>query len=167
MKSLTNTHINVVLGHRWLTVLACLSVMLICAAGAGSITNSTDFRDLFAKDNPELLEYNKLNDTYAHASANVILIAVAPESGEIFSREALGVIEQLTELSWQLPYASRVDSLTNHFHSRSEEDDLFIEPLVENVEALTDSDLKDIEQIALDTTELKTAWCPKTGGSAA
>jgi len=121
--------------------------MLICAAGAGSITKSEDFRDLFAKDNPELLEYDKLNDTYAHASANVILIAVAPKSKKIFTREALGVIEELTELSWQLPYASRVDSLTNHYHSRAEDDELFIEPLVTNAESLSDDDLKEIRRM--------------------
>ncbi len=155
MKSLVNTCINRILGHKWLTVLVCLAILILCAVKLDSIANSSSFRDLFNEDNPELIANDRLNDIYAHASANVVLIAVAPQSGTVFAREALAAIETLTEISWQLPYASRVDSLTNHLHIRTEEDDLIIEPLAENAETLTDAELLEISEIALDSRELK------------
>ena len=155
VKSCLDTHIEFVLGRKWLTILLCLAVMMACAMKVGSLTNSRDFRDLFSKDNPELLAYDRLNDIYAHASSNMVLIAVAPQTGTTFTREALGVIETLTERAWLLPYAGRVDSLTNFSHSRADGDDLIIEPLVEDSKALTDDDLGRISEIALDTPELR------------
>ncbi|MCY4309096.1 MAG: MMPL family transporter [Rhodobacteraceae bacterium] len=163
LKSYLDKHLGFVLKRRMLTLLLCLAVVLICCIKIGSLTNSQNFRDLFSEDNPELIAYDELDRTYANASSNTILIAIAPQSGNIFTRESLRVIEDLTQRAWLLPYAIRVDSLTNYSHSRADGDDLAIEPLVEESTTLTEDDLQRISSIALDTPEIKSRLVSEDG----
>ena len=52
---------------------------------------------------------------------------MAPKGGSVFTREALGAIEELTEALWRVPKSIRVDSLTNYNHSQAVGDDLSVE----------------------------------------
>ncbi len=74
---------------------------------------------------------------------------VAPKNGQVFSRETLAVIAELTAQSWQVPHSNRVDSITNFQHTRALEDDLFVGDLVPDPQALDAQDLKRIQSIAL------------------
>ena len=49
----------------------------------------------------------------------------------------------------RLPWSTRVDSLTNYYHSEAVEDDLNVERLVDDAGSLSDDDLARIERIAL------------------
>ena len=150
--ALLDRYIAAVLRYRWLVVAGATLVMLAMAAGGRFITVSNDHRILFGEDNPQLVAYDALEDTYT--SSNTALIAVTPRQGTVFTRETLGVIERLTEEAWQAPYSSRVDSLTNYSHSEALGDDLIVGPLVENAAALSDAELDRIEGIANDSIEL-------------
>ena len=72
----------------------------------------------------------------------------------MFTREALGAIEELTETAWRAPYSNRVDSLSNYSHSEASGDDLIVEPLVDNAQSLSDADVARIETIALNAIEI-------------
>ena len=72
----------------------------------------------------------------------------------MFTREALAAIEELTEASWQVPYSSRVNSMTNHQHIEAEGDDLLVLPLVENAASLSDADIERVRNIALGSPRL-------------
>ena len=72
----------------------------------------------------------------------------------MFTRETLGAIEELTAAAWSAPWSTRVDSLTNYTHSEGLEDDLIVEPLVEDAHSLGDAELGRIENIALNAAEL-------------
>ena len=72
----------------------------------------------------------------------------------MFTREALGAIEELTEAAWETPYSSRVDSLTNYTHSEADGDDLVVRPLVEDARDLDDAGLARVESIASTASEL-------------
>ena len=88
------------------------------------------------------------------ATSNAALIAMAPRQGSVFTREALGAIEELTRAGWETPHSSRVDSLTNYTHSEADGDDLVVRPLVENARDLDDTGLAGVKSIALSATEL-------------
>ncbi|MDE0130074.1 MAG: MMPL family transporter [Gammaproteobacteria bacterium] len=150
--ALLDRYIAAVLRYRWLVVAGATLVMLAMAAGGRFITVSNDHRILFGEDNPQLVAYDALEDTYT--SSNTALIAVTPRQGTVFTRETLGAIERLTEEAWQAPYSSRVDSLTNYSHSEALGDDLIVGPLVEDAASLSDADLDRIEEIANDSIEL-------------
>ena len=135
------------LRYRWLVLASAVAVMVVLTAGVQFITISNDWRDLLDEDNPQLVAFDTLEDTYSATHAAVI--AIAPKGGSVFTREVLGAIEELTEAAWRVPSSTRVDSLTNYTHSESVEDDLNVERLVDDAGSLSDDDLARIKRIAL------------------
>ena len=144
--------IDLVLRRRWAVVGAATLLMLAVTGGARFIGITNDYRSLFDEDNPQLAALDALEETYA--SSNTALVAVAAREGSVFTRETLAAIEELTEAAWRAPWATRVDSLTNFSHSEADEDELVVEPLVEDAPSLEDADLARIEGIALGSIEL-------------
>ena len=141
-----------ILRHRWLVVVLATLFMLAMTAGVRFITVTNDYRILFSEDNPQLLAFDALENTYS--ASNAALIAIAPRDGSVFTREALGAVEELTEAAWRAPYSSRVNSLTNYTHSEAHDDDLVVAPLVDDASSLSDTDLARIEKIALGAVEI-------------
>ena len=92
-----------------------------------------------------------------------MLVAVAPKSGTVFTRETLVAIEELTEQLWRTPYVTRVDSIANYSHSEGFEDELIVEPLVDDASSLSDSDIERIERIALATEEVAGRFISRDG----
>ncbi len=140
------------LRHRWLVIASAVAVMVVLTAGLQFITASNDWRDNLDENNPQLLAYDALEDTYS--ATNAAMIAVAPKGGAVFTREALGAVEELTEAAWRVPWSTRVDSLTNYYHSEAVEDDLTVDRLVDDAGSLSDDDLARIERIALSEISL-------------
>ena len=140
------------LRYRWAVVAVTTAIMLALAAGAPGVTVSGSYRVLFGEDNPYLLTFDKLQDTYS--ASRSALIAIAPAEGSVFTRETLAAIEDLTEAAWQTPHSVRVDSLTNYFHTQADGDDLMIAPLVEDAGSFDDSDLERVRSTALGEKEL-------------
>ena len=141
-------YIAAILSRRWLVVALAALLMLVMTAGARFITVTNDYRSLFNEDNPQLVALDALEETYS--ASNAALIAIAPREGSVFTREALGAIEELTEAAWRAPYSARVDSLTNYSHSEASGDDLVVAPLVDDARLLSNADLVRIEGIALN-----------------
>ena len=150
---LLDRSIATILSRRWLVVALAALLMLVMTVGARFIAVTNDYRILFGENNPQLAAFDALENTYA--VSNTALIAIAPREGSVFTREALGAVEELTEAAWRAPHSSRVDSLTNYTHSEAlEEDDLVIGPLVEDAGSLGDAALVRIETIALNAIDI-------------
>ncbi|MCI5165717.1 MAG: RND family transporter [Candidatus Electrothrix sp. GM3_4] len=130
--------------------LILLSLLLVAGTGYGtrSLTFSSNSRMFFSEDNPELQAFNALEQTYTKFEN--VFFTIAPKSKNVFTRDVLGAVEDLTEKSWKLPYSSRVDSITNYQHTKVEGDDLIVEDLVENVEQLSDEQIEEVRNIALN-----------------
>ena len=143
---------DAILRYRWLVVVLATLIMLGLTAGARFITVTNDYRILFGEDNPQLLAFDALENTYS--ASNAALIAIAPRDGTVFTRETLGAVEELTEAAWRTPHSSRVNSLTNYTHSEALDDDLVVAPLVDDASSLSDADVVRIEKIALNAVEI-------------
>lgn len=141
-----------VVKHRWWIIAVTVLIVLALGSGTRHITFINDTRIFFSEENPQLQALEALENTYNRID-NVAFV-VAPESGNVFTRETLAMIEELTEASWQLPYSSRVDSITNYQHTRAEDDDLIVEDLVLSPENLSEADIDRIKQIALAEPQL-------------
>ena len=87
MTDFLERYISLILTRRWLVIALAGPIMLAMTAGVQFITITNDYRSLFEDDNPQLLAFDALENTYA--ASNVALIAVAPETGSVFTREAL------------------------------------------------------------------------------
>ncbi|MEH6627888.1 MAG: MMPL family transporter [Motiliproteus sp.] len=141
-----NAFFSWILQRKILVIIASLVIIAIAASGARLLVFKSDYRVFFGDDNPQLLAFERMQKTFSK-SDNVLFI-LAPKNGKVFTPEALAVIEQLTEASWQLPYSTRVDSITNFQYTYAEEDDMIVEDLVTDATSLTAGDIDRIRQIA-------------------
>ena len=128
MKQFERSFGNWVIKYRWLLLAGCLIIAATTASGMRYLSFNNDLRAFFSKENPQLQALEALENTYNKID-NVYFI-LAPQDGNVFTRETLAAIEDLTEAAWQIPYSSRVDSITNFQHTRSEDDELIVEDLI-------------------------------------
>ncbi|MDX8410438.1 MAG: MMPL family transporter, partial [Mariprofundaceae bacterium] len=138
---------ELVVRWRWLVILVTLLMVGAAASGGRFLGFTTDYRVFFGPDNPQLVAFETLQNTYA--KNDNLLIALAPKGGNVFTTRTLSAVKELTDAAWQTPYSLRVDSITNFQYTRAEEDDLIVEDLVLNPAALSGPELEHIRQLAL------------------
>ena len=141
-----------VVGHRWAVISVATPIIAVAAMGISRITISNDTRVFFAEQNPDYQALTALEHTYTKEQS--ILFVLAPKDGDVFTRDALAAAVQLTEASWRIPYAIRVNSLTNYPQIHVEGDDLIVGDLVRDPNALSDAQLAQIRQTALSSAAL-------------
>lgn len=117
-----------VTGHRWLVILVSLGLAVAAGSGMGNLEFSTNYRVFFSKANPELRAFEDLQNTYT--KNDNFLFVLEPADGNAFTPRNLSAVEALTEAAWKIPYAIRVDSVSNFQHSHADGDDLTVEDLV-------------------------------------
>ena len=149
---LLDRYINAVLRHRWPVIVLAASIMIITGVGALFIGVTNDYRIMFSEENPQYADFKALENIFS--TSNMAFIAIAPRGGSVFTREALGALEELTEAAWRTPHSRRVDSLTNYTHSWAKGDELIVEPLVDDARSLSNADLARIRKIALESRDL-------------
>jgi len=137
-----------VLNNRLLIIFFSLLFVVLAASGGRLISFTTNYRVFFSEDNPQLLAFEALENTYV--KNDNVLFVLEPEDGNVFSREMLSVVEELTEKAWQIPYSNRVDSVTNFQHTEAEEDDLIVRDLATNSSSLSNEELEKIKKIAIN-----------------
>ncbi|MCP4076226.1 MAG: MMPL family transporter [Gammaproteobacteria bacterium] len=145
---MTTNYAEGVIRYKWLVIL--LSVLLVMAMGYGTqfLTFTNDYRVFFSKENPQLLAFENLQDTYSK-NDNVMMVLV-PEDGEIFTEKTLKAVIWLTDQAWQTPFSTRVDSISNYQHTYAEGDDLIVEDLVFEEDVLTTEKLQQVREIAVN-----------------
>jgi len=121
--------------------------------GTQFLTFTNDYRVFFSKENPQLLAFENLQDTYSK-NDNVMMVLV-PEDGEIFTEKTLKAViwltdQGLTDQAWQTPFSTRVDSISNYQHTYAEGDDLIVEDLVFEEDVLTTEKLQQVREIAVN-----------------
>jgi len=144
---------SVIFALRLPIVIGWAAVLILLGYVAATQTGFTsDYRVYFSPDNPELLAYEAIEAEFT--SDDNILIAVAPDDGDIVTADVLRVIEHLTGEAWQIPHAQRVDSLINFQHTEAVDGDLFVGPLVARAEVLSQTDSSRVAEIALNEPAL-------------
>ncbi len=136
-----------VIRFRWWILPATLILVLMAASGARFLGFSTDYRVFFSADNPQLVAFETLQNTYT--KNDNVMFAVEPKDGKVFTRETLAIIEEITQDSWKIPYSLRVDSVTNFQYTWADGDDLIVQDLIENAESFTEDQLNKVQAVAL------------------
>ncbi|MCZ6667161.1 MAG: hypothetical protein O6932_00620, partial [Gammaproteobacteria bacterium] len=137
-----------IIRHKGLTVLLAIVAIGAMGFGAQFLTFTNDYRVFFGDDNPQLVAFEDLQDTYSKDD-NVVFLLV-PKSGEVFSNETLEAVAWVTDRAWQTPHSSRVESLTNYQHTSAVEDDLIVADLAYEPGNLSEDALASIRHIALN-----------------
>lgn len=141
-----------IIKYRWLVVIVSIAIAMALGKGGENLSFTNNYRVFFGADNPELLAFEELQDTYNRTDN--ILIAFAPKNGNVFTPETLEAIQFATEEAWQVPYSLRVDSISNFQNTYAEQDDLIVEDLYEDVSALSASDIERIKAISTAEPQL-------------
>ncbi len=127
-----------------------LITTLILAMGLGSQGNMEfdgDYHVFFSESNPELEAFDALQEKYT--KDDNIVIVLSPSNGNVFTKENLIAIEELTAEAWNTPYSSRVDAITNFQHTSAQGDDLYVDDLSYESASKTDAEIKVIREKAL------------------
>lgn len=144
---------TLVVKARFITLIATAAIFYLCFLGMQNIKFSTDYRIFFSHDNPHMLAFENLQETYTKDDS--LLFVIESKQGNIFEQKTLSMIEALTDEGWTVPFSSRVDSITNYQHTYAEEDDLIVGNLIEYADQLSEEDFKQAQQVALDEPVLK------------
>ncbi len=143
---------EIMTGRPWLVIVLALLLVGVASSGARLLGFTTDYRAFFGETNPQLEAFEELENTY-NKSDNAMFI-LAPKSEDVFTPQVLLAVEDITERAWQLPYSTRVDSLTNFQHSYAQGDEMIVEDLVIDSGALDAAELDRIKKIALSEPRL-------------
>lgn len=156
-----DTALNQLLRRPKLSVLIIFAFLLLSATGAKSLYFRGDFNIFFKPENPQLMAYEKMQETFSkNENASII---ISPRHGDIFTPETLSLIKTLTELAWETPYSTRVDSLANFQHSRSEDGTLVVDNLWGEKNDLSPDAITSIRDIALSDPSLETRLVSNDG----
>jgi len=133
---------------KYVIPLFVIAVVLLVGNGASRLAFSTDYRAFFGKDNPQLKNFEALQNVYG--KDDNILFVLEPKEGGLFNAQALESVRELTKESWKMPFSTRVDSITNYQHTESKGDDLFVGDLVKETSGLSENEFVKIKNIALN-----------------
>ncbi len=150
-----------VMQNRFVIIVLSLVSVTALSYGAGYLRFDSSYRAFFSEDNPELIAFENVENTYVKDD-NVIII-MAPQNGDVFTRSTLAAIETLTTEAWQVPYSNRVDSITNFQYTEAEEDDLIVRDMVKGAETLGDEALSKARIAVLAEPSLKHRLISATG----
>ena len=79
--------------------------------GAARLGFIEEYRVYFRPDNPQLVAFEAVENVYTKSDS--LLFVIEPPTSEAFTAETLAIVEQLTDEAWRIPFAIRVDSVTN------------------------------------------------------
>jgi predicted RND superfamily exporter protein len=142
-----------VIRFRWLVIVAALLSAFAIGSGGAKLEFANNYRVFFSQDNPELQAFENLQATYT--KNDNFMFVLEPRDSNAFSGETLSAVEALTTEAWQIPYAIRVDSVSNFQHTEGIDDDLIVEDLVTNASSMSDAELARKLEISLAEPLLK------------
>ena len=137
-----------IIQYRWLVLIAVVVVTIGIGTGMSRLEFASNYRTFFSAENPELSAFENLQATYT--KNDNILFVLEPEEDTAFTNNTLAAVEALTAEAWKIPYAIRVDSISNFQYTRAIEDDLIVEDLIVDAKDLTQDELQSRKTIALD-----------------
>ena len=147
---------------RWPIIVSAIVLTAIATSGTLLLEFSTDHRVYFSKNNPQLLAYQAMEDMYG--KSDNVFFAIVPEDRDATSALALEATEWLTEQAWQIPFASRVNSVTNFQHTTADGDEILVRELVDEGVYSDAEERSRVRAIALAEPALSGRLLARDGG---
>lgn len=148
MSNFVHAYCRHVVSHPWIHIIGSLLICAVAMSGMSKLGFTNDYRYFFSEKNPYLRAFDELEKTYS--SPDTILFVIQPETGKATQPRTVEMIGQITRESWQIPFSTRVDSLTNFQNTRADGDDLIVGDLVPSPETVTPEDSDYIEKTILN-----------------
>ena len=145
--SLATTWTEWVIRHRWLTIFISLVIVGFIFSHAKNLDFATNYRTFFSAQNPDLLNFEEFQKTYT--KNDNFLFVIQSKDEKRFDGKLSEIAERITEESWKIPYAIRVDSVPNFQYTWADGDDLTVEDLIKDGNQLPPDILQEKITIAL------------------
>ncbi|MEZ5530093.1 MAG: efflux RND transporter permease subunit [Porticoccaceae bacterium] len=150
-----------IIHYRWIVLVAVVAVTVGIGTGMSRLEFASNYRVFFSDENPELSAFESLQATYT--KNDNILFVLEPEDDAAFTNNTLAAVETLTAEAWKIPYAIRVDSISNFQYTKAIEDDLIVEDLIIDAKDLAQNELESRKAISLDEPLLVNQLVTPTG----
>jgi uncharacterized protein len=155
-------YVDTLVKFRFLVLLLVVAACIAVSTGQSKVGFSSDYHYYFGSPSPVIAAMEELESNYAQSDS--IYMAITPTAGgSVFTNDALAAVEAITEQAWKIPFATRVDSISNFQHTRAEQDDLNVADLVKNAKTLGSDELQAISEIALGEPALKNRIVSENG----
>ncbi|MEC7702664.1 MAG: MMPL family transporter [Pseudomonadota bacterium] len=142
-----------VIRFRWVVIAMTLLSVIAAGYGAQFLNFSNNYRVFFSAENPELRAFEDFQTTYT--KNDNILFVIKPKDETVFTPSTMAAVEKLTEAAWYIPYALRVDSVTNFQYSYADGDELIVDDLIYDVTSQNAEYITERGEIALKEPLLK------------
>lgn len=139
--------IGFIIRKPWMMLFASLLLIVVSGSGLRFFVIESDYEVFFDGTNARLQAHRQLEVEYGRKDA--VRIGIAPRSGDVFDPAVLNIIKDLTQASWEIPYSSRVESLTNFQYTRSSDGEIVAGDLFEQPDQLSESALEQRKRFAL------------------
>lgn len=130
-----------------MTIVLCLGLLVLAAAGLGKLSLSSDTRVFFAPEGRSLQRLQAFEAKYGQD--NSVLLVVAAKDGRSADARFLKALAELTASAWKLPLSTHVASLTNFPRVASDADSFSVEEMVPDPAGLTDQEAANVLKTAL------------------
>ena len=138
---------KVVLRAPRLIMFVCLAFFIVAGAGVMRLSVSSDTRVHF---NPDGAPIHKLEAFEAkYGQNNTVLMVIWANGRQVTDPDVLAGIGELTDRAWQLPYSTRVESLTNFAEIVSDADSIAVRDLVPDPAHVSLEEAREIGKTAL------------------
>ena len=144
---------KVILRYNRILVLTILVAGFGLVSGISQLNFVTNERAFFSDSNQEMVDIRHNDDIYAGSDG--ILLMIVPPIGEAFSTNTLEFLRTITADMWQTPYVLRVESPVNYTHTYAVDEEIIVEPLLEEGVEITQHLAARFKQIATSSKELK------------
>lgn len=153
LDTIITTYTRWLLRHHRLVIVLSFAIVLGLGAGMRYFVLNNDYEVFFEEDDPRVTAYQVVQEEYTRD--DTVFFIVTARDGEVFDRRVLQAVAYLSEEAWQLPYATRVDSLTTFHHAWADGDDLLVAPLVDDPSGMSESALVAARDTALNEPLLR------------
>jgi len=138
---------DLVIRRRAWFLVACLALAVGAGAGLARLQVSTNYRVFFSDGNPDLVAFDTFEKTYT--KNDNFLFVIKPKAGTVATTGTMAAVETMTRDAWQIPFATRVDSVTNYQYSHAAGDDLIVEDLIRGAADMADGKIAARVEIAV------------------
>jgi len=135
-----------------LVICACLIICGGVTAGVLFLENNPDSRVFFNENDERVQALYELEEDYSKTYNYFIALETLDNS--IFTPRTLTAILELTEDAWQIPYSTKVSSLSNFIVVSADGDDIVIGPMYESPSELDDEKIESIKSTVKDNPAL-------------
>ncbi len=145
-----------VIKYRWMIVILIpLLIGIIFILNIYKAGVETDWKIWFDKNSKVMKNFTHFKKTFGSDDRIMIILS---HNDTIFKKDVLKNIKNITEALWQTKLIARVDSITNYqysYVSSKDEDEIIVEDFIKNIVSLSQKDLEEKREIAINDPQTK------------